>query len=733
MSDPWPPMRSFWSTSAFVVAVALAPTVAYAAEAERLDAAGVKDADSAPAAGDDTSAKKQVTKKKRNRPKASPRSSTRSGTKKTRSNKPQQAPDPDVRRATAGHGATQDDPAAAESSELRALRQAERDLFGPDDRDASGEACPPELLPGAGDAQVHASGLPPPPVSPKPAAEVAPPKLDFLSTLRMPDLPVRWSARVLQYLDFYKNDPRGRTIVAIWYRKSGRYEPMLRAVLRKHGMPEDLMWVAVVESGLRPTVYSHAGAAGLWQFMPQTARLYGLVVDRWVDERLDPVRSTHAAAMYLQDLHRRFGTWELALGSYNMGFGGMLSSIRKYNTNDFWELCRYEAGIPWETTLYVPKILALAVVAKNPEVFGLSNITRDAPAEFDEVDVVPGVSLESVAKAAEVDVTDIEQLNPQLLASRVPPRAPQRAAAGVWRIRVPKGHAAKVDANLVKTRARERELTPYTVRHGESLEDVARTFRISRYELARLNALRNDEVPRPGTVLMVPPRRDRRAKRAPEDRPVVVVPVDLQPPPGHERRFYEAVGGDTLEGVANALSVRADDLRRWNGLDPRARLHPSMSLMAVVPSNQDLSHVRTLGDDEVRVLVVGTDAFFDYHEGQKGRVRTVTVVRAGEGWRDVARRTGLSVGMLERINRRSRRTDLQPGERLVVYVRANRVAARATEAQDEDEGRAPIEPPVPENLPAVPAGGASLPSGDSPSEAAEPAEAKPSAEASTSS
>jgi peptidoglycan lytic transglycosylase D len=705
MSVAWPLMRSVWSKSALVVALALALHAASATAAERADVplgpkpaslANRPDADT----GGDQSAKKQVAKKRR---KAASRSAARR-TKKPRSNKPQKAPDPAVRSGTAGPGAPDIAPQDPDSPEIRTLRQAERELFGADDRESPSEGCPSELLADAGSAQVLASGLPPAANSLQPASTVAPPKLDYLSTLRMPDVPVRWSARVLQYLEFYKNDPRGRTIVAIWYRKSGRYEPMLRSVLRKHGLPEDLMWVAVVESGLRPTVYSPAGAAGLWQFMPETGRLYGLVVDRWVDERLDPVRSTHAAAMYLQDLHRRFGTWELALGSYNMGFGGMLSSIRKYNTNDFWELSRYEAGIPWETTLYVPKILALAVVAKNPEVFGLSNINRDAPAEFDEVDVVPGVSLEAVAKAAEVDVTDVEQLNPQLLAARVPPRAPHRAAAGVWRIRIPKGHAAKVDANLVKTRASERALEPYTVRHGESLADIARMFRTSSYELAQVNALRSDEVLRPGSVLMVPPERDRKAKRAQEDKPVIVLPVDLLPPPDHQRRFYQAVAGDTLEGVANALSVRSDELRRWNGLDPRARLHPGMSLMAIVSSSQNMANVRTLAEHDVRVLVVGTDAFFDHFEGLKGRARTATVVRAGEGWRDVSKRTGLSVGMLERINRRSRRDELQAGERLVVYLPASRVAARPKPDTDEEEGtgRAPIEASDPENLPAVP-------------------------------
>lgn len=674
-------MGRLWYTSAFVFAMVLAPHAAQGATKHEREDAQLEGTD------------RQGAKKQPAKTPAKPAS------KKTRSNKPQQPPDPAVRRGTAGPGSP--DAAEADPSEMQALRQAERDLFGIDGREESAEGCPPELLPGAGGPEVLASGLPPPPLAPRP--EAAPPKLDFVATLRMPDIPVKWTPRILQYLDFYKNDPRGRTVVAIWYRKSGRYEPMLRSVLRRHGLPEDLMWVAVVESGLRPTAYSPVGAAGLWQFMPESGRLYGLVVDRWVDERLDPVRSTHAAAMYLQDLHKRFGTWELALASYNMGFGGMLSSIRKYNTNDFWELSRYEAGIPWETMLYVPKILALAVVAKNPEVFGLTNLTRDPPAEFDEVDVVPGVSLDAVAKAAEVDVSDIEQLNPQLLASRVPPRAPSRAAAGLWTIRVPKGHAAKVDENLVKTRAREPELVPYAVRHGESLGDIAKAFGLTTAELVRHNALRSDEVPRPGSMLMVPPKRT--AAKSAEEKPIVVVPVDLRPPAGHSRTFYQPVAGDTLEGVASALAVSADDLRRWNGLDPRARLHAGMSLMAVVPSTQSLRNVRTLTDEDVRVLVVGSDGFFDHFEGLRGRVRMVTVVRPGETWKTISARTGLSLGMLERINQRSRSTALQPGERLVVYVPANRVASQpkpTVPTEEEDTGRAPIDPPAPESLPPAP-------------------------------
>jgi membrane-bound lytic murein transglycosylase D len=202
---------------------------------------------------------------------------------------------------------------------------------------------------GQGEPRVVASGMPPSrELGPLPSAEPAI-DLSWLKQLEMPDIPVRWDARVVRYLEFYKNNPRGRSMVAGWIKKSGRYAASIRRVLREQALPEDILWLALVESGFDPTIQSPAGAAGLWQFMPDGARIYGLTVDRWIDERLDPERSTLAAAKYLADLRQRFGGWELAFAAYNMGYGGLLASIRKYNTNDYWELARYESGIPFET------------------------------------------------------------------------------------------------------------------------------------------------------------------------------------------------------------------------------------------------------------------------------------------------------------------------------------------------------------------------------------------------
>jgi len=521
-----------------------------------------------------------------------------------------------------------------------------------------------------------------------------------MSSLVMPDLPVHWNSRLVRYLDFYKNDARGRSIATIWVKRSGRYEASLKKLLRANNVPEDLFWVSMVESAMNPVAYSPVGAAGLWQFMPETGRQYGLVVDRWIDERLDPERSTVAASKFLQDLYRRFGTWELALAAYNMGYGGLLSAIRKYNTNDFWDLCQYEAGIPWETTLYVPKIISLAILAKNPSAFGLEGVQRDPLIANDTVDVGPGVSLSSVATAAQISLDSVQSLNPQILASRVPPQA--KDTSGTWTVRVPSGTGAKVNLNILKERTREPRLERHVVRFGESLQDIAQSRGTTMVNLASINALANDEVPRPGTVLLVPARpAGVPGEDAKTGKSVVVVAYDLPPPTGYRRLFYRVVPGDTLMTIAGAFSVSPDDLRRWNALDPIGRLHEGMSLLVMVPLERDVSNIMARRDNEVRVVVVGSDEFFDHFEGLKDRVRTTITVGPADTWHTIARKTGLSVGMLERINRRSRSSKLVNGEHLVVYVASNSTHAKPSSSTNAT--RVQEKPAAPTVLPDTPA------------------------------
>jgi membrane-bound lytic murein transglycosylase D len=430
--------------------------------------------------------------------------------------------------------------------------------------------------------------------------------------------------------------------------------------------------------------------------MPHGARVYGLTVDRWIDERLDPERSTLAAARYLADLHKRFGGWELAFAAYNMGYGGLLASIRKYNTNDFWELSRLEAGMPLETALYVPKIVAMAIVARNKEVFGVANVELDAAVSFDKVSVGSGISLKTVAAAAGAPVDELRALNPQLLASRTPPGALDLTArpSGLdakWVLRVPAGSAAAAAKSIPKLLEGEARLERYLVRWGESLEAIA-TFRgTTRSALQSLNDLRPGEVIRPGTVIFVPAAPGVGAAAAanliaesPAVRPVVVTPAQTFVYPNRRRVFYRVVAGDTLRDLGAVLGVTADELSRWNMLDPGASLHEGMTLQAYIPKAHSLARAFVLEEKDARVIAVGSPEFFDHFEGLKGRKRVEIAARDGDTFQGIAKRFGLTMGMLERINHRSRSTKVLPGDRLVVYVPNTRSPAAAPDSGDVD-------------------------------------------------
>jgi membrane-bound lytic murein transglycosylase D len=308
-------------------------------------------------------------------------------------------PDAATRRLIAG-GATDDDlRAAKDDPELSKLREAERVLFPRPLPGVSAGWSWDLPSPSPAETEVSANGLPPGPPShtPLPVAKDA----DWLRGLALPNLPVRYDGRVLKYLKFYRDSPSGRAVARVWAKKSGRYQAALRASLARAGLPTDLVYLSLIESGHNPGIASPAGAVGLWQFMPDTARTYGLTVDRWVDERLDPERSTEAAVRFLADLYRRFGSWDLAMAGYNMGHGGLARAMKKFNTNDFWELARHEAGIPWETTLYVPKILATAIVMNNKKSFGLDGIEPDPPENFGVIEVGPSRLLSELAASSQ--------------------------------------------------------------------------------------------------------------------------------------------------------------------------------------------------------------------------------------------------------------------------------------------------------------------------------------------
>jgi membrane-bound lytic murein transglycosylase D len=574
--------------------------------------------------------------------------------------------DPNARRAIAG-GPTGDDVLpGAESPDLRALREAELELFpGPSSTPSGHFPVDGPLTPPDDGPNVVATGLPPSSLGPSPEASHV--DTSWLQTLEMPDLPIRWDERVVRYLRFFRDDPYGRTTFANLYRHSGRWREMIRRALRRRSLPDDLAWVCMIESGFDAAAHSSAGAAGLWQLMPETAKIYGLTIDHWVDQRLSPLQSTQAAATFLDDLHRRFGSWELALAGFNMGHAGLASVVRRYNTNDFWSLAHTEGTLPWETTLYVPKILAAAVIAHNLTAFGFGDLLVEPAIESDEVEVAPATPIPLIAQAAGCSPRDIEALNPELKAGRTPPADSGDAS---YAVRVPQGKGASAALTLSRLRKDQPSFERYTLRFGETLDQVAAARHTTAQKLVELNAIVPGEVIRGGTVLLVPglTTADAPTPATPGPKTSVVVPSDVFVYPDRERVFYRVLALDTLKDIAAAIHVSQDDLRRWNDLDAAARLQEGMTLQAFVPPDADLSGVVVLREKDVHVLPVGSDEFFAALEQEKGFKRTTVSAKAGETVESIGKHFSVPPRTMERINRRPRNDALKPGEAVVVYV-----------------------------------------------------------------
>lgn len=610
-----------------------------------------------------------------------------------------------VRRSTAG-GPTYDDGAiGADTPELRALYAAEKELFPPASPNV-GTPWPQELpFPITAEREdrprVHASGLPPSPPPSTPPISDGPRDMAWLAKLDMPDLPVRWESRVVRYLEFFKDDPRGRLTFTTWLKRSGRYRDAIKKVLKAKGLPEDLTALAMIESGFDPTARSRVGALGLWQFMPETGKIYGLTQDRWADLRMNQASSTEAAAEFLADLHRRFGSWDLAMAAYNMGYGGVLAAVRRYNTNDYWALSKLEGSLPWETTLYVPKILAIAIVNKNLAAFGYQDVTVEPALDGEEVLVAPGTALASVAQACGTTTKEVEQLNPELRASRTPPGNDD------WKVLVPQGKAQGCSQNLSKKRQTEPALEKYVVKFGESIEQIAAARRVPLAKIVELNAISQGEVVRGGTVLLLPKEGPAPADKPADangkkEKPVVIVPQDVFVYPDRRRVFYRVQVGDTVRDVSHVFKVTPDELRRWNEVDPSARLVEGMTLQIFAPSDVDLASANVLRENDVRIVVTGTEEFFR-HWDDKGRKRIVVNASAGDTLDAIGRKHGVSASLMERINRRGRSEVLSEGERVIVW------APGASSSSSTDAQAALPKPPSTEPSPTPPLANAPAP------------------------
>lgn len=376
------------------------------------------------------------------------------------------------------------------------------------------------------------------------------------------DLPVTRNERVEMWIRFLVGRNREKT--RLWLERSGRYAPFIRQELRARGMPEDLVYLALIESGFSPRAYSRARAAGLWQFIAETGRRYGLEVSAYVDERRDPIKSTRAALDYLQELYERFGSWYLAAAAYNTGENRVERVLRQRaggaRGDDalFWKIARY---LPRETRDYVPLMLAAGHVAKEPEKYGFRGLNYHEPLAFEEVEVPAGTPLRVVAEAAGVAKEEVFELNPHLVTKATPP---DRA----WPVRIPVGtRAAFVQSfprvyqqeQLARGRAKEEaaransSVAIHTVRRGETLSEIALRYGTTVRALRAANGWVRPTRLRVGQRLHIPAARAGVSDGSLASRTPRV-------------RYHRVRRGETLSHIARRYGVTVRQLQAWNGL-----------------------------------------------------------------------------------------------------------------------------------------------------------------------
>ncbi len=383
------------------------------------------------------------------------------------------------------------------------------------------------------------------------------------------DIPVELNDAVVAYIRFFQTDAREH--FTKWLGRSTRYLPMMRGVLEKQGLPLDLVYLSMIESGFSSYAFSFARAAGLWQFMVGTSRRYGLMTDFWVDERRDPVKSTIAASKYLRDLRERFhGDWYLAWAGYNAGEGKVARAIRKEGTRDFWRMMGKGRTLRAETKHYVPKLIAAALIAKHPERFGFHVEYEQPPEEIEEVRVPEATDLHAIAKAAGISFEKGRELNPELRRFCTPPSG--------WIIRLPKGSRETFLAEYEKLGPADRlSFVEHKVEKGEPIGKIARAYGVS--AILRTNGIKSYRQIKPGRMLVIPmagASHGLTAGKQLEDRPRAAQPQARRPvvlastaPVTPKAGTYIVQAGDSLWTIAAKFSTTVDKLKRLNGLNGR--------------------------------------------------------------------------------------------------------------------------------------------------------------------
>ncbi len=501
-----------------------------------------------------------------------------------------------------------DDPATARqveeaSRELEELRQAEAAVVDEGGRRAaelfralgrSGAASP--LHQRLRDALTTARPLPlvPDEAEMEAAALAEIGSFDLEKARRLYDIPVEMQPLVAEFIRFFQGP--GRKHFVRWLGRASHYLPMMKKALREAGLPEDTVYLSMIESGFAPVALSKAKAMGLWQFIEPTGKRFGLRVDFWEDERRDPVKSTYAAAGYLKELYTEFGDWRLAWAGYNSGAGTVRRAIAASGGSmDFWTQIEAKRAYKKETKHYVPKLMAAALISKHLKHFGFqdSEIVPEPELAYEEAEVPEATDLDVIARAAGTTVEEVKALNPSLRRWCTPPG---RRADEVYRVHLPVGTRERFVQEFPKIAPKDRmNFVVHLVARGDTLSKIAQRYGSATEAIMRVNGLRDSRHLRVKSELVVPvPRgggvasrealalsaRKQGFKAAPVEQEVPAEPpaprkgrgaaagsIRTVQEGGRTKTIYGVAEGDSLWSISRQFKVKIAELRAWNGFE----------------------------------------------------------------------------------------------------------------------------------------------------------------------